>query len=298
MLFSFFRAQNVCFFVFLFFFFLSPFACLAFSVSPSVSDVSFFGDQDEVSQLISVVNTDTVERRYSAELVLLSFASDGSISDFSDVSRDLEVDVFPKNAQVPAGAEQIFTVIFSRPERVTSDQVFGLLLHERGALDEQVSPAFVALLFPQLDEFSAPLASFRIDAFSVSPVDAGLQAVVQFTNTGTVVVRPSSFIIARNIFGRELARSVFVEQSGRLPVGTTRVFVESLPYTDFGFWHVGGPVSFSLLSFVEGSHMSAQASVHFFTFPGLGVIICAVSFVIFFVGTVLFFLKKRGILFA
>ncbi len=294
MFFSFFRRKAISFFIVCAFFF--PAACFAFEVSPSVSDISFFEVSEEITQVISVVNTGIDKKTYEVEVKLVDFASDGSIVGFSDVPSVVGVYVFPEVAEVLANTEQVFTVEFSYPEKVTADQVFGLVIHEKGLGNQQLSSAFVALMFPK----DVPLADvenfFRIDAFTIISLEGALQAVAQFTNTGGAVVKPTSILIAQDIFGRELVRWVFADQAGRLPAGTTRIVTDMLPYDHFGFWHVGGPVSFSLLSVANGGGAVQQASVELVTIPGAGVIAGAVCVALFFVGGVTFLLKRRGIL--
>ncbi|MEK9156991.1 MAG: hypothetical protein AAB448_02570 [Patescibacteria group bacterium] len=294
MFFSCFRRGVISFFV-AFTFFL-PSACFAFDVLPSVSDVSFSAEMGEVTQLISVFNRGVDQKMYDAEIQLIIFAPDGSIAGFSDVPSVIGASVSPKIAEVPADTEQVFTVVFSHAEQVTPDQVFGLVIHERELEYQQLSSAFVAFIFPEGVASAGFEASFRIDAFSVTLTEGVLQGVVQFTNTGTVVAKPTSIILAQDMFGRELARSVFAEQTGRLPVGTTRVIVDVLPYDHFGFWHVGGPVSFSLLSVVDEGGVVQWASVELFTTPGKGVIAVMACSALFFAGGAIFLLKRRGIL--
>lgn len=278
------------------FIFVLPGTCFAFEASPSVSDLSFSEGTGEVTQLISVFNTEVDQKTYEAVVKLVNFASDGSIAGFSDVPRAVGASVSPGIVEVPAGTEQVFTVLFSYPEKVTSDQVFGLVISEKGLENQQLSSAFVALMFPEGVASADSENSFRIDAFTIVFAEDVLQAVAQFTNTGDVVVKPASIIIAQDIFGRELARSVFADQSGRLPVGTTRIVTDMLPYDHFGFWHVGGRVSFSLLSVADGGGAVQQASVELDTIPGMGVIVAAVCVALFFVGGIIFLLRRRGIL--
>lgn len=278
------------------FIFALPGACFAFEVSPSVSDLSFSESTGEVTQLISVFNTEVDQKMYEAVVKLVNFASDGSISGFSDVPRAVGASVSPGIIEVPAGTEQVFTVLFSYPEKVTSDQVFGLVISEKGLENQQLSSAFVALMFPEGAASVDSEHSFRIDAFTIVFADDVLQAVAQFTNTGDAVVKPTSIIIAQDIFGRELARSVFADQASRLPVGTTRVITDALPYDHFGFWHVGGPVSFSLLSVADGGGAVQQASVELDTIPGIGVVVVVACVALLFIGGIIFLLKRRGIL--
>lgn len=295
MFFSFLRRGAISFFTVYVFFF--PVGCFAFEASPSVSDLSFSESEDTVTQVISVLNTEASQKTYEARLVLVAFASDGSIADFFDVPHDIDAHVFPEFAEVSASAEQAFTVEFSHPEKITADQVFGLVIHEQGLENQELSSAFVALIFPRNAALTDVKNSFRIDAFTIVSVENVFQAIAQFTNTGDVVIKPTSILVARDMFGRELFRSVFADQVGRLPVGTTRVIADVLPYNHFGFWHVGGPVLFSLLSVADdGGGFVQQASVEFMTTPGNGVIGAVVCAVLFFIGGMVFFWKRRGIL--
>lgn len=274
-----------------------PLTVAAFEVSPSVVDASFATGVSEVTQVFSLVNTSEQVRLYEAELQFVSFASDGSIAGFSDIPSDFDVLVSPPIAEVASGAEQVFTVVFSHPEQVAADQVFALLVQEQNLQGGEVLSGFVALLFPQ-DVLQVLPGSFRIDAFAVVPSsdEDSLEALAQFTNTGSVLVRPASIIIVSNRFGTEIGRFVFASNEGRLPVGTTRTVSDTLFSPDFGFWHVGGPVTFTLMSVpVEGGDVQ-WASVELATGFGMGVLLSGILFIFLGACFVVFLFKKRGIL--
>lgn len=277
------------------FFFIIPHTGNAFAVSPSVADVFFSHTLDSVEQIFSLTHTEEQLKTYTAEVRLVVFSEDGNIQDLLEASSDIELSVFPRLAHVLPGSEQLFTVTFGAPSRVTSDQVFALILREQNSDDQQLTPGFIALIFPEGIE-NHSTASFRIDAFTVGFVEGKIQAITQFTNTGSALIKPQSILIAEDIFGRELFRSVFAEYEGRLPVGTTRVISDPLPVPDFGFWHVGGDVTFSLLSVASGGGDVQQASVTFSTIPGLGVFVVGGCVATFFVSGMVFLKRKRGIL--
>lgn len=279
----------------LFFFF--PSLVFAFEVSPSVVDLSFGEDVSEVTQVFSIINTFDEVRLYEARVQQVTFASDGSIASFSDISSEIGATVSPPFAEVNPALEQTFTVTFTHPEVVTADQVFALVIRERSTQGDELLSGFVALVFPQ-DILGASTPSFRIDAFTVVPSveQNALEAFAQFTNTGSVLARPASIIVVSNRFGRELGRFAFASYEGRLPVGTTRVVSDLLPPPDFGFWHVGGPVTFTLLSVpVEGGEVQG-ASVKISSSVGVGILLIGALLVFFGSCLVVFLLKKRGIL--
>lgn len=279
------------------FFFFFPFFAFAFEVSPSVIDVSFGEGISEVTQVFSIVNTLDEVRLFEARVQQVTFASDGGIAAFTDISSEVGARVSPPVVEVNPAAEQTFTVTFTHPEFVTADQVFALVVQERSQEGEELLSGFVGLIFPQ-DVAEALPGSFRIDAFTVAPSseEGALEAFVQFTNTGSVLVRPASVIILTNRFGTEIGRVAFASHEGRLPVGTTRVVSDLLPSPDFGFWHMGGPVTFTLLSLpAEGGEVQ-QASIQVPTRMGKGILFSGVLFVFLGACLVIFFFKKRGIL--
>lgn len=274
-----------------------PLTVAAFEVSPSVVDVSFATGVSEVTQVFSLVNTSDQVRLYEAELQLVSFAPDGSIVGFSDIPSDFDAVVSPPIAEIAPGVEQVFTVVFPHPEQVAADQVFALLAQEQSLQGGEILSGFVALLFPQDVAQTLP-GSFRIDAFAVVPSsdEDSLEVLAQFTNTGGTLVRPASIIIVSNRFGTEIGRFVFASHEGRLPVGTTRTISDTLFSPDFGFWHVGGPVTFTLMSVpVEGGDVQ-QASVELATGFGAGVLFGGIFFIFLGACLVVFLFKKRGIL--
>ncbi len=283
------------FFFSLFSFF--PFVTFAFEVSPSVVDVSFGGDISEVTQVFSVFNTFGDVRVYTAEVQEVIFAADGSIAGFSSISSEIDASVSPSFVSLNPATEQSFTVRFAHPEAVTADQVFALVVHERRTQDDELVSGFVALVFPQ--DISGTLqGSLRIDAFAVTPsfAEHTLEISAQFTNTSDVLVRPTSMIVISNRFGTELGRLAFSPFAGRLPVGTTRRVSDVFPLFDFGFWHVGGPVTFTLLTAPFAGGAVQRASVHVSTNLGSGIFLVSVCFLFFLVGLVVFWVKKRGIL--
>jgi hypothetical protein len=285
--------QSVCASIFFFLASLVPLFCFAFEVSPAVSDISFSGD--DVTQVISVKNTDADARLYRAEVQEVYFAPDGTIAEFVPPAVDLGAAVTPTYGEITTGGEQLFTVSFLHPEYVLPDDVFALVVYEQQQAT-QVAGGFIALLFPS-DFFQDAPGSFRIDAFQVFFDEAGIQGVAQMTNTSDVLVRPTSMIIVTDVFGRELGRFAFAAYEGRLPVGTTRVVHDVFPFTGFGFWHVGGRVNFTLLSVGDGEGGEIQhASVTLETFPGKGMmaIVCGIA-VLFMVGIILW-KKRTGIL--
>ncbi len=273
---------------------LFPHPCFAFEVSPSVVDISF-SQSTEVLQDFFVINTDNVQKIYEAEVKLVTFAPNGSISALSDIPESLEANVSPRTALVDAGVKQQFIITFLHPEKVTADQVFAVALYERGDVDTEVSGGFVTLLFPT-DVVPEAQPSFRIDAFTVIPTDGGFRGIMQLTNTGDALVKPISVIFVHDMFGREIGRFVFADHEGRLPVGTTRVISDVLPFADFGLWHVGGRVTFDLDSVAVQGGEAQYASITLGTMPGKGVLFLAGGIVLLLVGVVVFFIKKRGIL--
>lgn len=274
---------------------LFPFSCLAFSVSPAVVDVAFPIDGSVVTQVFSLTNTQEVAQTYVAKVQEVTFTADGSIAGFSDVSSDIGAVVDPSQVTVLSGGTQTFTVTFTHSDVVTSAQIFALFLTEKGGDHQEVSDAFAALLFPQ-GIASSSLPSLRIDAFTFIDDGGDIRAVAQLTNTSDVLVRPASMLIGQDRFGKEIGRWVFAPDAGRLPVGTTRVVSDILPLTSLGFWHVGGDVTFTLLSIPDTGGDVQRASITFFTYPGIGIWIVGGAVLLFGVGIVVFFFKKRGIL--
>lgn len=277
------------------FFLIVPQISNAFEVSPTVADVSFADTSHSIEQIFSVTHREQEVKTYVAEVRLVVFSEDGSIQDLVEVPADIELSVSPLLAEVLPESEQIFTVTFGAPLRVSPDQVFALVLREQGGDDQQLTSGFIALMFPEDLEEQA-LGSFRIDAFTVGFVERELRAVAQFTNTGDVLLKPQSLVVVEDFFGRELFRGVFAAHEGRLPVGTTRVIFDVLPVVDFGFWHIGGEVTFSLLSVASPESDVQQAVVTLATIPGngvLGIVGCAVLSC---VGGIVFLWRKRGIL--
>jgi len=271
-----------------------PFGCFAFTVSPSVIDVPFTSEEPVV-QVISVTNTTAIVQTYEARIQEVFFAEDGSIASFADVDSRVGVSVDESHLQLEPGVEGAFAVTFSHPEAVASSQVFGLLITEYGGDVQQISGGFVALLFPE-KVVTDELLSFRIDLFTVVQEHDDIRVVAQFANTGDVLVRPSSIIVVTNQFDREIERFVFADHEGRLPVGTARVFSENLPFDSFGVFHLGGEVTFTLLSLAEGGGEVQRASAVLATRPGIGIFyIAGILSVLLLVGFV-FLVKRRGIL--
>lgn len=282
---SFFLA--LCFFV--------PQISHAFEIFPPVADVSFADGTQVIEQIFSVTHNESQPKTYEASVHVVTFFEDGSIDDLEEAPSSLSLDVSPASAVVLPGAEQMFTVTFGNSSLVTSEQVFALVLEERGNDDDRVSAGFIALLFPE-DVQNTGNALFRIDAFSAVFADDGLRAVAQFTNTGTALVKPRSLIVVHDVFGRELFRGVFAEHEGRLPVGTTRIVSDTLSFVDFGVWHVGGFVDVSLFSLASVDGEMQYASIKRFTFPGVGILGSALFVFLLCVGAAVFLWKKRGIL--
>jgi hypothetical protein len=283
-------------FVAVFLGFLFPFFCFGFSVTPPVADITLSSDGSLVTQVFSLTNSHEFSRDYTAKVQEVTFTSDGSIASFRDVSYDIGVSVEPESVAVPSRASQTFTVSFAHPDMITVSQVFALVLTEEGGAGQEVTDAFAALLFPQGVVTSA-MPVFRIDAFTFFQDGEDVRAAARFTNTGEVLVRPVSIIVTENRFGHEIGRFAFVQDAGRLPVGTTRVVSDVISLDSLGFWHVGGDVTFTLLSIPDVGGEVQRATITFFTYPGLGVwIVGGAIFIFIIVVTVLLFRKKRGIL--
>lgn len=287
------RASPRCFsfFVSIASFLFLPFPCLAFTVSPAVVDVPFVA-QERVVQVFSIVNTTERVQTYVVEIQEVFFAQDGNVSSFADSDPRLGAFVDVPRLSLAPGAEGMITVTFSFPEMVSPSDVFGLVLTEQEGDAQDLSSGFVALLFPT--GITSDVPAFRIDAFTVVEDGHDLRVVGQFTNTGTILARPASFVVVHDRFAHEISRFVFAEHEGRLPVGTTRVFSEALPFS-FGFFHLGGDVTFTLWSFAEGSDDVQRASVVLATRPGLGIFFIAGGFVFLLFVAIIFF-YRRGIL--
>lgn len=265
----------------------------AFQVSPSVIDADFSGIVP-IDELVSVKNDDELPHQYKASLKKVSFASDGTISSFPDISFDFGVSVSPESMVISSGDEGMYTVTFAHPERISANDVFALLIEEQDAEHQNISGSIATLFFPEaVAEPVSPM--FRIDALSASLGEGEMNVETQFTNTGNVFVRPASLLVAKDMFGREIFQSVFAQNEGRLPVGTTRTVSDSIATSFFGPWHIGGEVTLTLVSVpVQGGPME-QASVRIETWPGVGVLSVALGLICA-MGIFIFFFKKRGIL--
>lgn len=276
--------------------FLAPSFCFAFSVTPPVADIALSSDGSPVTQIFSLTNLYDFSRDYTAEVQEVAFTSDGSIASFRDVPDDVGVSVDPDYSVVPSAGTQAFTVSFAHPDMITASQVFALVLTEGGDPGQEVTDAFAALLFPQ-GVVTSVSPMFRIDAFTFFQDGGDVRATAQFTNTGEVLVRPISIILAEDRLGRELGRFAFVQDAGRLPVGTTRVVSDVIPLGSLGLWHVGGDVTFTLLSVPDVGGEVQQATITFFTYPGLGIwIVGSVIFLFVIIATIILIRKRRGIL--
>lgn len=279
--------------LFLFGLFFIPQSVFAFRVSPSVVDLSF-SDASVVTQVISLVNIEESSRAYDARVQRVVFAPDGSIAHFEPVPAEVGMSVSPENITVAPGKEELFTITFAHPDQVLASDVFSLVLSERFQDHGDLSGGFVVLFFPESVVQPGEVA-FRIDAFAVKKEDP-LRVVAQFSNTGSAVVKPVSLLVAKDFLGRERYRGFFAEHEGRLPVGSTRVLEERLPFSDFGVWHIGGPVTFLLASVgLQGGEVQ-QARIVLQTMPGIGVITILFCGVVCLLGGVLRFVKRRGIL--
>lgn len=286
--------RGIAVFLLAFFFSSIPVSCFAFSVSPSVADVSF-ATSGEVTQIFSVVNTQDVAQTYDARVQTVLFAADGSIGSFADVASGIQVSVDPREAVIAPGESGVFTVTFLGPQHVSSSDVFALILTENSTDSQEVSDAFAALIFPQGIASEDP-GSLRIDAFTFLRDGADIRAVAQLTNTSEVLVRPVSLLVAQDGFGHEIGRFAFAQNAGRLPVGTTRVVSDVVSFSALGFWHLGGDVTFTLLSIPDTGGVVQQATLVFFTYPGMGVWIVGGVFLFFLLGIFLLLVKRRGIL--
>lgn len=275
------------------FFFCVPRFVSAFQVSPSVVDLSF-SDASVVTQVVSLVNIEESTRVYDARVQRVVFAPDGSISRFEPVPVEVGMSVSPQNATVAPDQEEFFTITFAHPDEVLASHVFSLVLSERLEDNGELSGGFVVLLFPESVAQPGEVA-FRIDTFSVQQENF-LHVVAQFSNTGSAVVKPTSLLVAKDFLGRERYRGFFGEHEGRLPVGSTRVLEEELPFADFGMWHVGGPVTFILSSVgLQGGEVQ-RATVVLQTMPGTGVVMILFCGAICFLGAIFLLVKRRGIL--
>ena len=288
-----FSVKKPLLFLSVFIVFCTPLQGRAFQVSPSVIDSDFSGIAPVV-ELISVKNDDVLSHRYKALLKKVSFASDGTIASFSDISLDVGVSVSPGDLIVSSGDEGIYTVTFAHPEQIFANDVFALLVEERDVESQNISGSIATLFFPEaVAEPVSPM--FRIDALGASMGEGELSVKAQFTNTGNVFVRPASLLVVKDVFGREIFQGVFAQNEGRLPVGTTRTVSDSIVTSFLGPWHLGGGIALTLVSVpVQGGSVE-RASVRIETWPGIGVLSVA-SGLLCVLGIFVFFFKKRGIL--
>jgi hypothetical protein len=288
------RSKEKLLFFCLFFLFAFPFCGKAFEVRPAVVDIVFPPDSPEVTQTISVKNIDDADKLYEASMRRVTFAPDGSIAALQEVNGQDEVSLSPSFFPLSSQAEGAFTVTFSSPGRISHDRVFGLLITEKDVLGQEISGAFVVLLFPEPSPDA--VRHFRIDAFSVLPKEDGLEGIVQLSNLGETLVKPALVLVVTDKTGKEIDRFVFAEHEGRLPVGTSRVITDTLLLRDFGWWHPGGDLTFRLLATSGAGDEVQQAVVRLSSQVGMGYWILGALLFLLFGGGVVFLRKKQGIL--
>lgn len=274
--------------------FFIPVQTYALEVSPAIVDLSFSPEQGPVTQTFTLSVPEDDQKTYTALLQRVVFAPDGTIQDFFAIDAALGASVTTLNGD--HSEDQSFSVLFTHPELVAPDDVFGLVITEDAVRDRQISPGFIALIFPEHLLGDTP-GTFRIDALTAALEHHELRVFAQFTNTSSVLVKPVSLILIQDMFGRELFRGVFAPHEGRLPVGTTRVVQDIFSHIDFGVWHVGGKVSLTLMSIGGEGGEVQQASVVVRTFPGKGFIGISLSIgVLLLIVVCAFLIKRRGIL--